>query len=112
MREFNQIACYFIFASMWNLLAGYGGMVSIGQQAYLGFGGYAMLILANYLRRQSVCCHSNRRGPDSAAGHTGLEAGLPPERGIFRDRHLGDRRGVPAFISPTCPSLAAVPAPA
>jgi branched-chain amino acid transport system permease protein len=47
MREFNQIACYFIFASMWNLLAGYGGMVSIGQQAYLGFGGYAMLILAN-----------------------------------------------------------------
>lgn len=47
MREFNQIACYFMFASMWNLLAGYGGMVSIGQQAYLGSGGYAMLILAN-----------------------------------------------------------------
>ena len=47
MREFNQIACYFIFASMWNLLAGYGGMVSIGQQAYLGLGGYLMLILAN-----------------------------------------------------------------
>lgn len=47
LREFNQIACYFIFASMWNLLAGYGGMVSIGQQAYLGFGGYTLLILAN-----------------------------------------------------------------
>lgn len=47
MREFNQIACYFIFACMWNLLAGYGGMVSIGQQAYLGLGGYVMLILAN-----------------------------------------------------------------
>ncbi|AON53746.1 branched-chain amino acid ABC transporter permease [Herbaspirillum seropedicae] len=47
MREFNQIACYFIFASMWNLLAGYGGMVSIGQQAYLGLGGYLMLILSN-----------------------------------------------------------------
>jgi branched-chain amino acid transport system permease protein len=49
MREFNQIACYFIFASMWNLLAGYGGMVSIGQQAYLGFGGYMMVIIANHL---------------------------------------------------------------
>jgi branched-chain amino acid transport system permease protein len=49
MREFNQIACYFIFASMWNLLAGYGGMVSIGQQAYLGFGGYMMVIMGNYL---------------------------------------------------------------
>jgi branched-chain amino acid transport system permease protein len=49
MREFNQIACYFIFASMWNLLAGYGGMVSIGQQAFLGFGGYMLLIMANLL---------------------------------------------------------------
>jgi branched-chain amino acid transport system permease protein len=33
---------------MWNLLAGYGGMVSIGQQAFFGIGGYGMLILANY----------------------------------------------------------------
>jgi branched-chain amino acid transport system permease protein len=48
MREFVEIACYFIFAMMWNLLAGYGGMVSIGQQAYLGFGGYLMLVLANF----------------------------------------------------------------
>ncbi len=48
MREFVEIACYFIFAMMWNLLAGYGGMVSIGQQAFFGFGGYAMLILANF----------------------------------------------------------------
>src|SRR4051794_2269234 len=41
MRELVEIACYFVFASMWNLLAGYGGMVSIGQQAYFGLGGYA-----------------------------------------------------------------------
>ena len=45
MREFVEIACYFVFAMMWNLLAGYGGMVSIGQQAFLGLGGYAMLAL-------------------------------------------------------------------
>jgi branched-chain amino acid transport system permease protein len=32
---------------MWNLLAGYGGMVSIGQQAYFGLGGYTMLMLGN-----------------------------------------------------------------
>ncbi len=49
MREFVQVACYFIFAMMWNLLAGYGGMVSIGQQAYFGFGGYVMLMLGNFL---------------------------------------------------------------
>lgn len=49
MREFVEIACYFIFAMMWNLLAGYGGMVSIGQQAFFGLGGYAMLVLGNHL---------------------------------------------------------------
>jgi branched-chain amino acid transport system permease protein len=49
MREFNEMACYLIFAMMWNLLAGYGGMVSIGQQAYLGLGGYALLAMGNFL---------------------------------------------------------------
>jgi ABC-type branched-subunit amino acid transport system permease subunit len=48
MREFVEIACYFMFAMMWNLLAGYGGMVSIGQQAFFGFGGYVMLALGNF----------------------------------------------------------------
>jgi len=48
MHEFVQIACYFIFALMWNLLAGYGGMVSIGQQAFFGLGAYTMLILGNF----------------------------------------------------------------
>jgi branched-chain amino acid transport system permease protein len=47
MREFVEIACYFVFAMMWNLLAGYGGMVSIGQQAFFGLGGYVMLMLGN-----------------------------------------------------------------
>jgi branched-chain amino acid transport system permease protein len=48
MRDFVEIACYFLFALMWNLLAGYGGMVSIGQQAWFGLGGYAMLALGNF----------------------------------------------------------------
>ena len=48
MREFVEIACYFIFAMMWNLLAGYGGMVSIGQQAFFGLGGYVLLMLGNF----------------------------------------------------------------
>ncbi len=48
MREFVEISCYFIFAMMWNLMAGYGGMVSIGQQAYFGLGGYVMLALGNF----------------------------------------------------------------
>jgi branched-chain amino acid transport system permease protein len=30
----------------WNLLAGYAGLVSVGQQAYVGVGAYAVLVLA------------------------------------------------------------------
>jgi branched-chain amino acid transport system permease protein len=48
MREFVEIACYFILAMTWNPLAAYGGMVSIGQQAYFGLGGYLMLVLGNF----------------------------------------------------------------
>jgi branched-chain amino acid transport system permease protein len=33
-------------ATMWNLLAGYAGMVSIGQQAFVGLGAYATLYFA------------------------------------------------------------------
>ena len=37
---------YFLaLAQTWNLLAGYGGLVSIGQQAYIGLGGYALVML-------------------------------------------------------------------
>ncbi|HET6147755.1 MAG TPA: branched-chain amino acid ABC transporter permease [Polyangia bacterium] len=47
LHDLDEVACYLIFALMWNLLAGYGGMMSIGQQAFLGFGGYALLVMAN-----------------------------------------------------------------
>jgi branched-chain amino acid transport system permease protein len=32
-------------ASLWNLLAGYAGLVSFGQQAYLGVGAYTLLVV-------------------------------------------------------------------
>lgn len=35
-----------IMATMWNLLAGYAGMVSIGQQGFVGLGAYAVLYFA------------------------------------------------------------------
>ena len=47
MRLFVEFACFLVLAQMWNLLAGYGGLVSVGQQAYLGLGGYALVVLAN-----------------------------------------------------------------
>ncbi len=38
-----------VLGTTWNLLAGYGGMVSIGQQAYIGIGGYGLVYLAEVL---------------------------------------------------------------
>jgi branched-chain amino acid transport system permease protein len=35
-----------VIASMWNLLAGYAGLISVGQQAYIGLGAYAGLFFA------------------------------------------------------------------
>lgn len=35
-------------ATMWNALAGYAGLVSVGQQAYIGAGAYAVLIAAQH----------------------------------------------------------------
>jgi branched-chain amino acid transport system permease protein len=35
-------------ASMWNLLAGFGGLVSVGQQAYFGIGAYSVLVYAEH----------------------------------------------------------------
>ncbi|MFN4154342.1 MAG: branched-chain amino acid ABC transporter permease [Paracoccaceae bacterium] len=34
-----------MFATMWNLLAGYVGLVSVGQQAFVGLGGYGVVRL-------------------------------------------------------------------
>ncbi|MGA5761344.1 branched-chain amino acid ABC transporter permease [Nonomuraea bangladeshensis] len=34
-------------ASMWNLLAGFGGLVSVGQQAFVGIGAYSVIALAD-----------------------------------------------------------------
>ena len=36
-----------ILATMWNLLAGFGGLVSIGQQAYIGIGAYTVIAMSD-----------------------------------------------------------------
>ena len=37
-----------ILANMWNVLAGYGGLVSVGQQAFIGVGAYTVLLLSQH----------------------------------------------------------------
>ena len=40
-----EIFSYLALASLWNLLAGYTGLVSVGQQAFVGLGGYSLFTL-------------------------------------------------------------------
>jgi branched-chain amino acid transport system permease protein len=45
MRLVAEMAYYLALAQLWNLLAGYAGLVSVGQQAYVGLGGYMLFYL-------------------------------------------------------------------
>ena len=46
LQLLSQIYAYVALASLWNLLAGYAGLVSVGQQAYVGLGAYMLFGLA------------------------------------------------------------------
>lgn len=48
VNDLTQLFILVVMGTMWNLLAGYSGLVSIGQQAFLGLGGYALLALADH----------------------------------------------------------------
>jgi branched-chain amino acid transport system permease protein len=49
LRLMIEIFCYLALASLWNLLAGYAGLVSIGQHAFVGLGGYMLFAFAIFL---------------------------------------------------------------
>jgi branched-chain amino acid transport system permease protein len=44
--KLTELFVLMILAAMWNLLAGYAGLVSVGQQAFIGIGAYATIALA------------------------------------------------------------------
>ena len=46
LRLATDIFLYVALACLWNFLAGYAGLVSVGQQAYVGLGGYILFALA------------------------------------------------------------------
>jgi branched-chain amino acid transport system permease protein len=47
LRTLISVFTLLALAQMWNLLAGYAGLVSIGQQAYVGLGAYGLLLFAD-----------------------------------------------------------------
>ncbi|MCF8481249.1 MAG: branched-chain amino acid ABC transporter permease [Rhodospirillum sp.] len=44
IRTATEFLYVLALAQTWNLLAGYGGLVSIGQQAFIGLGGYCLVV--------------------------------------------------------------------
>jgi len=49
MRLIAEMAYYLALAQLWNLLAGYAGLVSVGQQAYVGLGAYFFFYMTGAL---------------------------------------------------------------
>ena len=48
VQQLTSLFTFLILAIMWNALAGYGGMVSVGQQAFIGFGAYSVIFLTQH----------------------------------------------------------------
>ncbi|MEM7269490.1 MAG: branched-chain amino acid ABC transporter permease [Pseudomonadota bacterium] len=48
LRLLGELMLYLSLASLWNLMAGYAGLVSVGQQAFVGFGGYMLFALTMF----------------------------------------------------------------
>ena len=83
-------------AQMWNLLAGYAGLVSVGQQAFVGIGGLLAVGLFGEGRHQPVRLRAHRRGRGRRLRRAHGRSGLPAAGRVLRGRHLGDRGGLPA----------------
>lgn len=49
MRWAVEVVCYLLLAQMWNLMAGYAGLMSVGIQAFVGIGAYVLFIFAQHL---------------------------------------------------------------
>ncbi len=48
LDRLTALFIYIMLAAMWNALAGYGGLVSIGQQMFFGLGAYVTIRIADF----------------------------------------------------------------
>ena len=76
-RLIGEFMVYLALASLWNLLAGYTGLVSVGQQAYVGLGAYVLFSLA-------VLAGWNPLYAVPFAGLAGAVVALPVAKLVFR----------------------------
>jgi len=79
LRLLAEILSFVALASLWNLLAGYAGLVSVGQQAFVGLGGYLLFALAMLLDVHPIAAIL-------IAGPLGALVAIPVAALIFRLR--------------------------
>lgn len=79
LRLLAEMLTFVALASLWNLLAGYAGLVSVGQQAFVGLGGYLLFALAILLEVPPIAAIL-------IAGPIGALVGVPVALLIFRLR--------------------------
>jgi branched-chain amino acid transport system permease protein len=79
LRLLAEMFTFIALASLWNLLAGYAGLVSVGQQAFVGLGGYVLFALAILLEVNPILAIF-------VAGPVGALVAIPVALLIFRLR--------------------------
>lgn len=79
LRLLAEMFTFVALASLWNLLAGYTGLVSVGQQAFVGLGGYILFALAILLDMDPILAIC-------IAGPIGALIAIPVAALIFRLR--------------------------
>ncbi len=47
-EKLTELFVLIILAAMWNVLAGYAGLVSVGQQAFIGIGAYGVIVFTDH----------------------------------------------------------------
>ena len=77
LRDLFFVLTLIALAQFWNLLAGYAGIISIGQQAYVGFGGYMLFALTSFAGIDPVAAIV-------LAGALGGLIAVPTARLVFR----------------------------
>ena len=83
-------------AQCWNLLAGYAGLVSVGQQAFVGLGGYLLFALTLLGGIDPLLAIPIAGVVVRAVRAADRAHRVSAARRLFRDRHLGGGRGLSA----------------
>ena len=48
-RRMTDLFCFMALAQLWNLMLGYGGIISVGQQGFIGIGAYTLWFFSDII---------------------------------------------------------------